>query len=127
MNPVELEQAPTTNNMYINTLQQFREGESISELSENLQALVSAVRDTGKKGTLTYTIKVSPQGDAVLISDEIKLKAPELPRDASIFFATEDGILQRDNPNQRTLDLKEVKRPQQEVREVVKMAAPIAG
>ena len=114
------------NNMFLNTLQEFRNGESIAELSENLQSLVAAVRETGKKGTLTYTVKISPQGDAVVLTDDIKLKAPELPRDASIFFATEEGVLQRDNPNQRKLDLREVERPKvQEVREVT-AAAPVA-
>lgn len=113
-----VKQTEGLNNFFVKLLQEFREGESIAELSENLQALVSAVRETQKKGKLIYTIEVSPQGDAVVVGDKIQLKAPEMPRDASIFFATEENTLQRDNPNQRQFDLREVKRPEAEVREL---------
>lgn len=121
--PVPTAKEPS--NFFVHLLTEFRDGESISELSEALQCLVAAVRDTEKKGTLTYIIKVAPQGEAVVVTDEIKLKAPEMTRDASIFFATEENTLQRDNPNQRHLEFREVQRPAQEVREVPKPA--VAG
>lgn len=108
----------TVNNTFINTLQEFREGESIAELSEALQALVCAVMETQKKGELIYRIRISPQGQAVVVSDKIEVKAPVPPRDAKIFFATEEGLLQRDNPEQRKLDFKEVHREEPEFKNV---------
>ena len=54
-------------------------GDSHRELTENLRELVQAVQDTGKPGTLTYTIKIKPNdlnANAVAVMDEIKLKKP---------------------------------------------------
>lgn len=121
VNQIQSEPAPI-NNMFVNTLQEFREGESIAELSEALQALVCAVQDTGKKGELTYKIKITPHGDAVVLVDEIKVKAPEMDRESAIFFAGGDGVLQRDNPAQRKLDFKEVPVPERELKEVQRPA-----
>jgi hypothetical protein len=114
-------------NCFSRLLSEFREGESQAELSEQLQEVVAAVRDTGKPGKLTYTIIVKPSGNAIVVTDEIKTKVPQMPRDASIFFATDQNTLQRENPNQKRLDLRTVERPVQEVKEAPKMTAAVAS
>lgn len=81
-------------------------GATERELSEALHDLVARVRDTRKKGVLTYTLEVAPlkgESDALMLSDAIKLKLPEHDRAASIFFADRDGNLVRDDPNQPSL------------------------
>ena len=76
-------------------------GDSHRELTENLRELVQAVQDTGKPGTLTYTIKVKPNdlnANAVAVMDEIKLKKPEYDREKSLFFTDNHGKLTKNPP-----------------------------
>lgn len=92
-------------------LREQAKGHSHEELSEGLRDLVARVLDTGKKGTLTYTVTVEQikDGDALIVKDEIKLKLPEHDRDSSLFWADRDGNLVRQDPNQMTFDsLREV-------------------
>jgi len=90
-------------------------GHSHAELSEGLHDLVSRVKDTGKKGSLTYSVVVEPvkgTTDQVIVKDVIKMRLPEHDRAASIFFTNRAGNLQRNDPSQPSLfgDLAEVPR-----------------
>lgn len=83
-------------------------GRTVRELGEKLQELVAAVEETGKAGTLSIKIGVKPAGKsiqdgAVMVTDEIALKAPKLARPESIFFADAEHTLSRSNPNQNEL------------------------
>jgi len=98
------------NNSFIDALQQFRSGESIHELSEGLQKLVLAVMDREKKGSITYTLTIHPRGNAVILTDKIDVKLPEEKREEKVFFANDDGTIQMQNPAQRNLEFKEVKK-----------------
>lgn len=92
-------------------LREQAKGHSHDELSEGLRDLVARVRDTGKKGSITYTVAVEQMkdGDALIVKDEIKLKLPEHDRDASLFWADKDNNLTRSDPNQLTFEsLREV-------------------
>lgn len=90
-------------------------GATHDELSQALYDLTGRVIDTGKKGTLTLTITVQPlkgQVDALVVSDEIKLKLPEHDRKASLFYPDKQGNLTRSDPNQLTFEsLREVPPP----------------
>jgi hypothetical protein len=87
-------------------------GKSHDELSEALHDLVARVRDTGKAGSLQFTIKVATMKgdhDVLVLSDEIKLRLPEHDRKASLFYADQHGNLSRTDPNQLTFEgLREV-------------------
>lgn len=75
---------------------------SARELGEELQRLVGRVRDTGKAGTLTYTLKVAPVdgGTEVLaVNDEIKVRLPEHARQGSLAWPDAANNLQRSDPN----------------------------
>ena len=92
-------------------------GSTHDELSEALHTLVARVQDTGKKGSLTYTISVERlkggrSDNAVIVSDEIRLKLPEHDRDTSLFFVSADGNLSRDDPRQLSFEsLRDVSSP----------------
>lgn len=78
-------------------------GKSHDELSVALYDLVQRVRDTGKKGSIVYTISVGPMKgdkDVIVIDDQIKLKLPEHDRKASLFYTDKTGNLTRNDPNQ---------------------------
>lgn len=87
-------------------------GKSHDELSDALFDLVQRVRDTGKSGSVVYTIKVGPMKgdkDVLVLSDEIKLKLPEHDRKASLFYTDKTGNLTRNDPNQLAFEsLREV-------------------
>ncbi len=73
------------------------------ELSVKLHDLVSAVRDTGKKGTLTLKLTVSPfkgDPDVIEVADDVKLVMPQHDRKASIFYPDRHGNLTRHSPQQ---------------------------
>lgn len=82
------------------------------EATEKLTKLIKKVRETGKAGSFTLTMKVGMLNqrdeNAVKITPAIKLSLPELPGAETIMFSTADGDLLRDDPDQRTLDLKQV-------------------
>lgn len=97
-------------------LREQSSGATHEELSEGLWDLAARVRETGKKGSLTLIITVEPMpkadGQVLMVSDEIRLKLPEFPRNASLFYADREGNLTRTNPDQPELTgLREVAAP----------------
>lgn len=81
----------------------FNRGRTHDELTKALAEVVAAVADTGKSGTLTLTIKVSPAKGVdgmVLVEDDVKAKVPTLSRAAAMFYVTEDGTLSENHPGQ---------------------------
>lgn len=82
---------------------QHARGRSERELSERLRELVGAVQETGKPGSITYTLTIKPEpkaDQAMVVSDAIKVKVPQLERPASIFFADDQHRLVRTDPRQ---------------------------
>lgn len=88
-------------------LREHAGGRLHDEASEKLAQLVSAVNETGNKGTLTIVLKVAPMkgmDDGVLqVTDDVKLKAPEGPRSGTLFYADDEGNLHRENPRQQRI------------------------
>lgn len=80
-------------------------GRTNRDLSEALQAVVAAVAETRKVGSVTLKIDIKPQPNttAVTVTDKVTAKCPEFDRSASIFFVDGDGHLVRDDPNQSNL------------------------
>lgn len=82
------------------------------ELTEHLAELVKAVRETGKAGSLTLTLKISmfnkANEDVVKISPVVACKLPEGERAETIMWTTADGDLLRNDPAQSFTELKQV-------------------
>ena len=91
-------------------LQEQRNGGLHGELSDALAALVEAVLEHGKKGSIVLTVTVAPNADGVTVTvtDKVKTTIPEGDRGAAIFFVDEHGNLTRRNPAQIELPLREV-------------------
>lgn len=100
------------------TLRLLQGGAFIEQCSDLLANVVRGVEESGKAGKLTITLDVKKVGAAVSVLAKVSDKTPEVAPDADLFYATVEGNLSLDNPNQRKLDLRvaEVKR---EVREVI--------
>lgn len=82
----------------------LQEQTSHGELTDALHALIEAVTDTGKSGTLTYTIKVEQdKGDETMVrvTDKIVNKLPEHDRPKRAYWINRAGNLTRENPHQQ--------------------------
>lgn len=85
------------------TLAEVNKGRSPFELSQALDKLVRAVRETGKPGKLVYTLTINPvpkTESQVGVTDDIDIKLPKPNRFQSLFFTTKDNRLSRENPDQ---------------------------
>lgn len=94
------------------TLQEIAAGAFHGRVSEQLQDLVTAVTDTGKKGSITIQLMVAPikPGNTtnLIVTGKSVVKAPESDEAApsSVFFHDAAGNLTRNDPNQPTLPLR---------------------
>lgn len=94
---------------FTDTLAALRYGTLADELTEQLHELTHACATTGRPGQITLTLTLKPgKGGQVEVFDDIKAKPPKPERGSSIMFATVDGALQREDPRQRSLDLRQV-------------------
>jgi hypothetical protein len=91
-------------------LREHRGGLTHDELSDALADLVAAVTDEGKAGSLTVTFRIKPmgKGEGLEVSADIKARPPAKTPGVSIFFATPENALVREDPRQKALDLREV-------------------
>jgi len=92
---------------FTDTLRDIRGGDVIEELTAQLREVVARVRDTGRPGALSLTLKVKRAskgaGNTLVIEDDIKVKLPVAEKGETILFATDDGDLQRNDPRQPKL------------------------
>lgn len=94
----------------LETLREIRRGAFLDEAAQGLQELVNRVTATGKGGTLTLKLSVSPAGRGssvrtVLVLDNIAVNLPSPDREVTVFFPTPNGDLQRSDPAQMPLGL----------------------
>jgi hypothetical protein len=86
---------------------------TLEDLNAKLAALALAVVETQKKGTLTLTIQVSPSDlneEAVVVSDRVRLSAPDPDRQKTVLWPDGDGGLSVDQPGQGVFALGAVHR-----------------
>lgn len=95
---------------FMDFLREHRNGVTHDELSDALQELVAAVAEEGKSGSMTFTINIKPMGksDGLEVSAEVKVKPPKTTPGVSIFFASPDNNLVRQDPRQQSMELREV-------------------
>lgn len=98
---------PEPGRLFADFIREQANGRTHDELTEALQAVALAVRETGKKGTLQLTIAITPVkglSGAVQITDTVKVSRPTRDRPAPVFFVTEAGRVQKDDPQQPTFE-----------------------
>jgi hypothetical protein len=110
--------------MFNETIVQIGNGQALRELSEALEQVVAAVRGTGKSGSLTFTLKVAPASkgatDVLMVESQVKTKLPEADRGMTIFYATQENQLVRNDPKQQMLPLRVVElEARSELKEVI--------
>lgn len=97
---------------FSDVLGEIENGQFLHDLTEATYNIIAAVMDTRKAGSLKINISVTPTGkgtvnvDAKFVSNE-----PEHDRPTTTFFVGKDFSLQRNDPNQPRLPLREVEVP----------------
>ncbi len=104
---------------FTDTLNALRFGSLSDELTAKLNQLTAACTETGRGGAITVTLALKPgKGGQVEVFDDVKLKLPKEERGSSIMFATPEGNLQREDPRQKKLDLRQVETDTAEIRKI---------
>lgn len=97
---------------FFDTARDIRRGQFLEDCADELHRVVTSVEETGKPAKLTIEINIKPAGGkaqgAVILSDKIKAKLPDLPAGDTILFVTTENNLVATDPRQSKLDLKEV-------------------
>lgn len=88
----------------IEALKMANDGDALVEASDELTAVVRAVRDNGGKGTVTLKIAVGGQGKAVAMKVSIASTKPKPDRPATKLFADETGRLGMHDPDQYQME-----------------------
>ncbi|MFF0816603.1 hypothetical protein ACFYVR_15850 [Rhodococcus sp. NPDC003318] len=83
-------------------LREANRGRVHDELTTQFHEVLAAVKDTGKVGSITLTLKISKQKKTSMIeiSDDVKAKVPQLDRPAQVWFLDGNGNPTRNNPEQ---------------------------
>jgi hypothetical protein len=94
----------------LGTLQTLARGQLFDELCEAMIDVAEDVITTGRKGTVTLTLRLSqatPGEPSVVVAEEIKRTPPKRdPRGAILFIG--DGEFHRRDPRQEQLDFRVV-------------------
>lgn len=93
-------------------IREHRNGLTLDELSDALQALVAAVVEEEKGGSLDLKVSIKPLGKRgeiyFEVACDIKSSPPKKVPGVSILFPTPENNLVRDDPKQSKMDLREV-------------------
>jgi hypothetical protein len=82
-------------------------GEKLADLAEKVTKLNGA-------GTMTIKLKLKPLNNAVLMSADVAVKAPEQEKVESVFYRGADGLLQREDPRQGQLQFGKKRRERED-------------
>jgi hypothetical protein len=92
---------------YAALLVQTDKGRVHEQATTQLAALLKAIRETRKGGSITVKFDIKPdkgsEGERVTIAGSVTAKLPAIDPKTSIFFVDEDGGLHRNDPHQPSL------------------------
>jgi hypothetical protein len=104
MNP----ETPIVLNAIEPVLRTQRKGALLTDLSAAMQQAVAASREHLKESVITLTLRISPlsgDGHALSVRDEVTLKLPQARKPNTLFYATDDNCLVREDPHQQDLPI----------------------
>lgn len=110
---------PVGGKQFVQVLGEIRGGLLQLSATQQLADVVKACQYAGKSGEIVLKIKIEPHGRdnaEMHLSGTITTKKPADPNvgEKSVFFATHDGDLVREDPNQQQLGLRSVERMQED-------------
>jgi len=87
---------------FSDVLSEINKGVIADDAATLLAQLVTAVQETGRKGTLKLVIEVAPvkgNDSIVQVSGAVDARPPKAAASTSFFYPDEDGNLSRNDPN----------------------------
>ena len=106
------------------TLRHIDGGCFLDEAAEKLSALVLAVDQTGKAGSLTIKIDLrKATAGAMAVKGKVTVKPPEPAPFEALLFPTPEGNLLSEDPRQQRLELKAVAAPSASTEELKTITA----
>lgn len=96
-------------------LTDLNDGQTLAGLTGDLAELLQTVKATGRSGSLTLKVKVSPAAkpgqevDKITITADRKLELPKPESPQDFFWLTDEAEPTRQHPRQHALDLREAK------------------
>jgi len=107
---------------FTETLRQLDRGTLIEDLETELAEVVAAVRETGKAGKLKLTLTIKPANsgnvETLLVNTAVDTTKPTPERGVTLFYATDENELLREDPKQFKLELKTLSKAEQPLKEV---------
>lgn len=100
---------------FFDVARDIRRGQFLEDCADELQKAVAAVEETGKAAKLTIEIAIKPAArgnGAVVLSDRVRAKLPDLGAGETIMFVTTENNLVPNDPRQAKLDLKAAPAPE---------------
>ena len=96
--------------MFMDLIREHRRGLTHDDLTEKMREVLAGVSEEGKSGKLTVTFNFAPRakGEGIDVSCAIDAKPPKPEAASSIFYLTPNNDLQRMDPRQADMDLREV-------------------
>lgn len=100
---------------FSDVLGEIENGTLLNELTEAVYNVIAAVMETRKPGALALKMKFTPTGKGTVNVDaSYDANEPEHDRPTTTFFVGRDFSLQRNDPAQPRLPLREVEAPSNE-------------
>lgn len=88
----------------IEVLQKMDDGGALEDFRDALTEVTKAVEARGGSGSVSLTLKIAKIGRRQLqVVDEVKHTVPKIVKEPTVFFATEEGQLSRQDTNQLML------------------------
>lgn len=87
---------------FADVLSEVNRGVVADEAATELAKVVTAVRETGKKGTVRVTLEIAPvkgNDQIVQVSGSVDAKLPRPAAPTSFFYPDDTGNLGRNDPN----------------------------
>ena len=105
MSEIDAESEAFLSNHAVRLLRVQNDGRTIDELDESIKEVVRAACATNKKGKVSLTLDIDPSadGEQVTITATVDSKVPKPVTPARIYFASEEGTVSREHPNQLSL------------------------
>lgn len=78
-------------------------GSVVEDIQAKIRNVAKAALDTGNVGSVTIKLTFARNGNShnqLKVKDQVTAQLPKVARPDSLFFATDDGALTRQNPDQ---------------------------
>ena len=108
---IDLVKSEVAAGVFVSTLASMQSGQVLQDLDDALRECTRASLASGKKGKVTLSLSIIPNGVGVgetplfKIEEDIAVKAPKKGRPSSVFFADDDCNLTRRNHRQEEMRL----------------------